>query len=184
MNIIVNPYGNGHCYCRPDTTWEKENKDFYAPDCVSELYWTPVVFARISKAGKCVSRKFAPRYYDAYNYGILFYCKVDGHDEFITCVDHTSILPSPSLQPELMETSEGEYKVMLNSNEAFASAGVTAEVIEEAICKASALTSVRIGDYIVVELAKQTMIPCKENNEVEIKGSYNNSEIFSKKVIF
>ena len=52
MNIIVKPYSGQHCYCRPDTTWERENKDFYVPDGVENLRWAPVLFARISKAGK------------------------------------------------------------------------------------------------------------------------------------
>ena len=75
MNIIVKPYGSTLCYCRPDTTWERENRDFYSPECVNEICWTPVIFARISKAGKCVSGKFVERYYDGFNFGVLMYCK-------------------------------------------------------------------------------------------------------------
>ena len=58
MNIIVQPYGKTLGYCRPDTTWERENKDFYVPESVDTLLWTPVLFARISKAGKCIGEKF------------------------------------------------------------------------------------------------------------------------------
>ena len=77
MNISVKPYGSNLCYCRPDTTWERENKDFYSPECVNEIYWTPVVFARICKAGKCISEKFVERYYDAFNFGALMYCSIE-----------------------------------------------------------------------------------------------------------
>ena len=92
MNIIVNPYGGGPCYCRPDTTWERENKDFYLPDCITELYWTPVAFAKISKAGKCIGKKFASRYYDACGYGILMYC-INKADTFIITFFFLSFLP-------------------------------------------------------------------------------------------
>ena len=64
MNIIVKTFGGGVC-CRPDTSWEKENRDFYCPECAGAIHWAPVVFARISKAGKCIGEKFASRYYDA-----------------------------------------------------------------------------------------------------------------------
>ena len=70
MNIIVKPYGSGLCYCRPDTTWERENKDFYSPECVKELHWSPIIFVRISKAGKCIGGKFASRYYDEFALGV------------------------------------------------------------------------------------------------------------------
>ena len=52
MNIVVKPYGCDLCYCRPDTTWEKESRDLYIPDSVEKALLTPVAFARVSKAGK------------------------------------------------------------------------------------------------------------------------------------
>ena len=74
MNITVKPYDSELCYCRPDTTWEKEGRDFYVPDGVEKVLWTPVMFARISKAGKCVGAKFVSRYYDGFGIGALIYC--------------------------------------------------------------------------------------------------------------
>ena len=71
MNIIVKPHGSDLCYCRPDTTWERENKDFYVPEGINELHWAPVLFVRISKAGTCIGKKFASRYYDAFSYAAL-----------------------------------------------------------------------------------------------------------------
>ena len=179
MNIIVNPYEGGPCYCRPDTTWERENKDFYASDCLTGLYWTPVVFARISKAGKCIGKKFAQRYYDACGFGILIYCSVKGSDELVTCVDHTSILPSPAT-----DSAEGGYNVLIDGNTVFSASGVEAEQIDEAICKASALTSIRIGDYIAVELAGKAILGSRESGNIEISGQHQDKQIFSTKVIF
>ena len=87
MNITVRPYGSDMCYCRPDTTWERENRDIYSPECVDEWKATPIVFARISKAGKCISQKFISRYYDGFNFGMLLY--IGGKDiAFASCVDH------------------------------------------------------------------------------------------------
>ena len=98
MNIIVQTFGSKLCYCRPDTTWEREEKDFYVPDGIDTLYWTPVVFARVCKAGKCIGKKFASRYYDAIGFGTLLYTfgKEKGELAFASCTDHTSLLPTPA----------------------------------------------------------------------------------------
>ena len=117
MNIIVKPKGSDLCYCRPDTTWERESKDFYVPDYIKEMYWAPVVFVRISKAGKCINPKFVSRYYDSYNFGTLLYGQ-----------------PAEGMLG--LEDLKEEHR----------------ELLEDAICKASMLISVRIGDYVAVEL--------------------------------
>ena len=149
MNIIVKPHGSDLCYCRPDTTWERENKDFYVPDCVSEMHWAPVIFVRISKAGKCINPKFVSRYYDSYNYGTLLYCRPENGDSLISCADHTSLLPSPSLKGE-----------ELNDDERL--------LVEDAICKASKLISVRIGDHVAVELDEIKRLTASEIQGVKV----------------
>ena len=149
MNIIVKPHGSDLCYCRPDTTWERENKDFYVPDCVSEMHWAPVIFVRISKAGKCINPKFVSRYYDSYNYGTLLYCRPENGDSLISCADHTSLLPSPSLKGE-----------ELNDDERMP--------VEDAICKASKLISVRIGDFVAVELYEVRQLTTSEIQGIKV----------------
>ena len=39
MNIIVKT-SSGHITVRPDTTWEKDNEDFYPPEFVDELTYS------------------------------------------------------------------------------------------------------------------------------------------------
>ena len=89
---------------RPDTTWEKDNADFFPPEFVEQLTFSPVVFARILKPGRSVVRRFASRYYDAVNFGVLLYPEnlLDASSEsFATasCLDHTSFLPTPMYNP-------------------------------------------------------------------------------------
>ena len=177
MNIIVKPYGNELFYCRPDTTWERENRDFYSPECVNEILWTPVVFARICKAGKCVSAKFVERYYDGFGCGMLMYCGAS------TCVDHSSILPMPMYNPQVMEGAE-EFEVTRNGESMPVALNNVKNILEEAICKASQLTSLRIGDYVTVELEPQKMLASREDGEVALKGKFCENDIYSLKVIF
>ena len=224
MNIIVKPYGSDLCYCRPDTTWERENKDFYSPECVNEIYWTPVVFARVSKAGKCVGSKFVGRYYDAVGCGMLLYCGTSGlsvssgdprNPATAGCalqrstgpfaeslatptrgwenaisdhqpirplshiVDKTSILPHPLFQPVVLE-DEKEFTV--SGSPVILSEAK--DLLEEALCKASELTSLRIGDFVAVELAAPAALARREDGEVSVKGEFCEKEIFNFRRIF
>ena len=192
MNIIVKPYGSSLCYCRPDTTWERENKDFYSPECVKELHWAPILFVRICKAGKCIGRKFASRYYDAFNFGALFYCHTSESSEtaFTSCTDHSSILPAPLYNPVVLEGDDNIYEVHRNRETIFScltwnknSVSMT-EVIEEAVCRASQLTTLRIGDFVAVELAPESLLATREEGEVSLKAVYCENESFDMKVIF
>ncbi len=191
MNIIVKPYGSSLCYCRPDTTWERENKDFYSPECVNELHWAPIVFARICKAGKCIGGKFAPRYYDAFNFGALLYCHTSESPDiaFTSCADHTSLLPAPLYNPVVMENEDNIFEVKKNGEKIFTSRDISIEaslkeVIEDAICKASQLTTLRIGDFIAVELAPVSLMAASCDGETSLKATYCENELFDIKLIF
>ena len=217
MNIIVKPYGSNLCYCRPDTTWERENKDFYSPECVNDIYWTPVVFARVSKAGKCVGKKLVERYYDGIGCGMLMYCSTSGSEEnsgdprllaqtppsrgwhvtsvhlptqntdttsidirsLSEVVDKSSILPHPLFQPVVLEDAK---EFVVNTSPVILSGAK--DLLEEAICNASQLTSLRIGDFVAVELATPAELAKRENGEVTIKGTFCENEIFGFKIIF
>lgn len=182
MNIIVNPYGSGSCYCRPDTTWERENKDIYIPECVGSVYWAPVMFARISKAGKCIQEKFASRYYDSFNFGALLYTG-KGEIGFTSCADHTSLLPSPLYNPVVMDDPENLFTFFRDGEPVFSS-GCSKEQIESALCRASAMTSLRIGDYIAVELAETELLAERGDGSVGIRSEFCGNGLFDIKVIF
>ena len=193
MNIIVKPYGSDLCYCRPDTTWERENRDLYSPDCVNAWNWTPVIFARISKAGKCISPKFASRYYDSLNFGTLLY--IGGADVASgSCVDHTSILPLPLFNPVVLETEGNKFEVVKNEKPIFSletpgadclqDGSTLLQAAEAAICKASQLTSLRIGDYVAVELAPASVLAEKTEGSLSFKATFCENEIFNFKIIF
>ena len=198
MNIIVKPYGSNLCYCRPDTTWERENKDFYSPECVNDIYWTPVVFAHVSKAGKCVGRKFVERYYDAVGCGMLLYCGTSttsfegsaGVRGLSEVVDRSSILPHPLFLPVVLE-GEKEFIVSCQ-HEAQGDAALSHNIIlcgakdllEEALCNASQLTSLRIGDFVAVELKELQKLVSREEGDIAVKGEFCEKEIFGFNIVF
>jgi hypothetical protein len=58
------------------------------------------------------------------------------------------------------------------------------DLLEESLCKASELTSLRIGDFVAVELGTPAELAKRENGEVTIKGTFCENEIFGFKIIF
>ena len=182
MNIIIKPYGSELCHCRPDTTWERENRDFYSPECVNEILWTPVVFARVAKAGKCIGQKFVGRYYDGIGCGMLMYCAMP--DKTISSiVDHTSILPMPLYNPVVLE-DEKEFIVKKDGNVISTEHGEWKNLLENALCKASQLTSLRIGDFVAVELSAPDVLASRLDGEASLQGSFCDNEVFGFKIIF
>ena len=179
MNITVKPYDSELCYCRPDTTWEKEGRDFYVPDGVEKVLWTPVVFARISKAGKCVGAKFVSRYYDGFGIGALLYCS-DEDLAFSSCLDHTSLLPMPLYNPVVLDNKENEYTL----GELKGNLEGIKEALEDAICKASRRISLRIGDLVAVELDVQKVLAERSAGEIGFKAEFCGNPLFDLKMIF
>lgn len=182
MNIIVRPYGGEKCYCRPDTTWERENKDFYVPECSESLYWTPVLFARVNKAGKCIGKKFVSRYYDAIGCGVLLYT---GQDiAFASCADHTSLLPMPLYDPVVLEGEDNALEVCLKGSSIWNEKILSKDKLEDTVCMASALTSLRIGDLVAVELAPVQKLVSRDEGNAPLKVSYCGNDLFDLKIIF
>ena len=182
MNIIVKPYGSELCYCRPDTTWERENKDFYSPECIEDLFWTPVLFAKVNKAGKCIGKKFVSRYYDAVGCGLLLYTGQDM--AFSSCADHTSLLPSPTSDPSTLENWNCSFAVYRDGEDIFSSTDLNKEELEATICSASKLTSLRIGDFVAIELAPMQILARREDGKQELTAVLSGNEIINIKILF
>lgn len=169
MNIIVRQFDEPFCRCRPDTSWEKENKGIWLPEFAEGLSYAPVVFTRIVKAGKCVGGKFVSRYYEGFNFGVLLYVTSKFNDETIVSdyVDHTTLMPHPLYNALVAENVENEF-VLRKDGITIYSQKCSRELlnkIEEAICTASQGISLRIGDYIAVELQGRETLESKTNGK-------------------
>ena len=70
MNIITIPYSSGNFYVRPDTSLNRDSNDYFCPEEVTELAAAVFIYAKAIKAGKCVSAKFAGRYYSSIGKGV------------------------------------------------------------------------------------------------------------------
>lgn len=59
-------------FLKPDSSLLKKNKPFFLPDFSEDLQYEAEIALRISKLGKGISARYAPRYFDALTVGIDF----------------------------------------------------------------------------------------------------------------
>ena len=154
MNIVVKTADNRYIV-RPDTTWERDSEDFYPPEFVTDLSWSPVLFIRISKPGRSVGARFAERYYDQVGYGVLLYPEnlIDGSETAYaaaSCLDHTSFLQMPAAD----KASLGQISLDLKAGEnaVFHHEGFDPAMIATAIEEATRYIYIRSGDLLAIEL--------------------------------
>jgi 2-keto-4-pentenoate hydratase/2-oxohepta-3-ene-1,7-dioic acid hydratase in catechol pathway len=59
-------------FLKPDSALLRKNKPFFIPDFSADVQFEAEIVLRISKLGKGISAKYAPRYFDALTIGIDF----------------------------------------------------------------------------------------------------------------
>ena len=188
MNIIVKT-AQGHIIVRPDTTWEKDNADFFPPDFVDALTFSPVVFARILKPGRSIGRRFASRYYDAVNFGVLLYPENlidDSPESFATasCLDHTSFLSAPMYNPVTLGEEGNSFILRRNGKVVFEYDAATRAMVEEALTEATRLVYIRTGDLIAIELDCRKALCSRDEGKTRVTGSWCSNPVLDFNIVF
>jgi len=166
MNFVIRQFG-GRITSRLDTTINRQNIDYYVPDGVRELLWSPAIYIRLKKSGKAVASQFAPRYYEALSFGALFY--PDGSD---VC-DYTTLLPMPLFNMQTLLGEGNRFSVKLDGNVLF---DLPVEDIRDKVdCiieDCSINTAVRLGDYVAAELQPQSPLLNSGKTAARLQLSY------------
>lgn len=188
MNIVV-LNASGNTVVRPDTTLKKSSDDFYVPDFIDRISWSPVLFARVSKPGKYIAAKFASRYYDSVNYGMLLYPEdfVDGSEEGYAracCLDHTSFLPSPMYNKVTLGREGNRFELLKNGSPLFRVSFATAAEVEHALEETSKYCYLRTGDLVCVELQRREPLCRRGGEECAIEGSCCGNYLLDFRIIF
>jgi hypothetical protein len=188
MNILVRQSGSEFWLCRPDTTWEKDSEDFYAPDTITSLSYAPVLFTRICKAGKSIGKPFASRYFERFSYGVLLY-----PDDYIEkgtsgfcqacCIDHTSFLPASMYEKDILESGKGKFSLYKNGKSIFTYGNGTIDIIEKDISEVSALTYLRVGDIVASELAPLSELTVAAEEKTRISGDIDSESLLDFNII-
>jgi hypothetical protein len=77
------------------------------------------------------------------------------------------------------------YEVDMNEKEIFSTySGGVQEVLEEALCAASRFTSLRIGDFIAVELSPATELASRKEGSAALKASFCGNDLYDLKILF
>ena len=58
------------------------------------------------------------------------------------------------------------------------------DLLEEALCNASQLTSLRIGDFVAVELRELQKLASREEANIAVKGEFCEKDVFSFNIVF
>lgn len=190
MNITVKTYCSAGYVCRPDTTWERESKDFFSPEYVRNILYSPVLFARISKAGKFISEKFVSRYYDGLNFGILLYPGNILEEKGLaqaSVLDHTSILPFPLYGKEAIASEGNEFLFRKDGEVLFSiRTGEGTDLIaamESSITESSMYVSQRIGDLVAVELAGPQPLMSENEKRAGISATFCDGTLFGLSIV-
>ncbi len=188
MNIVVLTSA-GNVTVRPDTTWEKDNEDFFVPESISSLRFSPVLFARISKPGRSIGEKFASRYYDAINYGVFLYPTEllnipDQGWACASCLDHTSFLPHPLYNPITLGEEQNNFALQKDGQQIYLHQSDTREMVEKAISRVSATCYLRIGDFVAIELDAPRELSSRSEGDCTIKGSFCENDTIDFRIIY
>lgn len=188
MNIIVTPYQKQSFYCRPDSTLIRALDEYYIPDEVENISAAPIIYIKTLRAGKAVSNRFVERYVDSFGFGILLHPSLksecfEGSPErpFIeNSLDYTSVIPLLSFpESELKRASDHKFEVTINYKKAYDD--LIFPDYDEIIGKISAISkycSLRIGDFIAIELAPSRDI----EPQARLIGSVDGEQIFNFKI--
>lgn len=182
MNLSI--YGfDGNTGCRPDTTLEFEDRDFYIPESVDRIDFAPAIFIRMTRAGKCISPAFAERYYEAVCPGLLLYAS--GHPS-AALFDHSSIVPRTFYSKHTLEEESNVFELKADGCGIFhfsPSADIL-QTLDTAITRCSEIMSQRTGDLVVLELQKPSVLCTRDQGTCEIEGSWCDNPLFSRAIIF
>lgn len=188
MNIALKTF-SGHYIVRPDTTWEKDNDDLFLPEFVDSVSFTPVVFCRMSRAGRSIQKQFANRYWDSFGHGVLIYADTleDGSPEGFaqaSSLDHTSFLAIPLYLPVVLGNEGNRFILSKNGEEIFSTEAASAEMFEEAIAGFSSRTYLRRGDFMAIELDERRPLAVRADGKCSLTGTYCSNTVVDFNIIF
>lgn len=150
MNIIVFKR-DGTWYHRPDSTLNHKYLDYYRPDYVASMQVVPVVYTRLTKAGKCIAPRFAGRYFGEFAFGCLIDDTTGGIAEAMaSSMDFSSVM-GMDFAP-LGELPACPLSLEINGKAIFCATGaVDAQDFCSAISAISGRSTIRLGDIVAIE---------------------------------
>ena len=187
MNILIRTAASG-VVSRPDTTYRHNIEEVYLPDFVERVNWSPILFARVCKAGRSIAQKFAERYYDGIGYGVLLYPEnlIDGSEEGYAracCLDHTTFLPFPLYNKVTLGQKSNRFELKAGEEKIFSYNKGDAELVCRTLEEVSAVAYIRTGDIVALELQPRKPLCARPEAGLRISGSYCGNPTLDFKIV-
>ena len=144
-------------FMKPDTALVKQNAPVYYPDFTKELHYEVEVVVRISKMGKHIDEKFAPKYYDQIGLGIDFTARDIQSElkrkglpwERAKSFDQSAVIGSFWKVDEFNDIQNVDFE--LQRNERVVQSGNTADMIfniNQLVSNISKICTLKVGDLL------------------------------------
>lgn len=153
MKILGYTYHKGawHFTMKCDSSLLNQKKPFFQPDWSEDMRYCRCQVARISRLGKCIEARFAPRYYDAVGVGLNFRAV----DIMVRNWAEGTAFDNSLCVGDLLPVEEGEDLSALN----------------DAIARASEKVTLRNGDLIFVDREEEAL-PIQREQVIEESHLY------------
>lgn len=164
----------------PDSSILLTGRPMFYPDFSEGWRVLPHVAVHVSRLGKGMGLKFASRYYDSLALAVRLVpgdgCAVphgllSGMDCSITCGEW--LVPQEFLS--LGEIRLGDVPVDASP--------VTADLIDMAVCEAGRLTTLRMGDLILIPVSPETGVEISPRMRLTAWSGEGSRELFNVKVV-
>ena len=165
MKIIV-VEKNNQFRLIPDSALLLKHRPFFCPDYVQALHAKTMLVVKINRLGKYIQEKFASTYYDEIGFAINFYDKTcldlqiqKGLPwERATCFDGSFALSEFMAGADLLVHANNQLVFSKNDTEK-QEFFVDLQQIPSIIAELSTQMTLKIGDYIAIELGEINSTP-------------------------
>lgn len=158
MNLITVKSNGEFFYMTPDTSLNRDSKDYFCPEFVNELAVVCFYYVRIEKNAKAVAERYAERYVSGFGYGIkLKACNLRGelnpYKEFMaSALDNTTYI-SPCLQKD--DFVSIQPALTINNAQIETANKESIEMVingyPKAVANITSISTLRSGDIIIFD---------------------------------
>ncbi len=157
MNLITVKNNGKFFYTTPDTSLNRDSKDYFCPESIDEFAVVCFYYVRIEKNAKAIAEKYANRYISGFGYGIKIEAvNIGGEDNpymysMSSALDNTAYI-SPcvtqeeftGLKPDLKIDDYIEPSIIISAESVIKS-------YPKVIANITSISTLRSGDIILFE---------------------------------
>lgn len=157
MNLITVKNNGKFFYTTPDTSLNRDSKDYFCPESIDEFAVVCFYYVRIEKNAKAIAEKYANRYISGFGYGIKMEAvNIGGEDNpymysMSSALDNTAYI-SPcvtqeeftGLKPDLKIDDYIEPSIIISAESVIKS-------YPKVIANITSISTLRSGDIILFE---------------------------------